>query len=966
METKVFFSRRGKKNGYIQDEFEKSDDWENEYSDEDEVFVKDQGIENGSAEPLMYSKQRSRIRGRGSDCSCKSICKAVLCFFFLVTSLGSLMGLVVYYVNKPSYTKPGSQISTQSLKEENLDIIGCDSIQVEDVWVKGFPKLLTETAFRLVDVNKDGVLDVILGFATGADGYKIPKIVCDIYFNGTYPCFGGLMALEGFTGIELWRHYGPHELFGINCNADLDKDGIPDCLCGGRSGAFQAISGKTGSLIWNFDSQDAKNEIMNLYTAHILPDLDGDGTVDVLAIHGGDPLSEPGSKFRLSGRIILFSGRTGTVLRWVGVPDAHESYYSPQIYTLPDGDSIVLFGTGGETHSGALWRIRLRDLAKGEIKKARQIYYDSKKGIMTPPVLLDLTGDGVEDIVMSMFNSSILAIDGDTYQIIWNYTFPMSESYNTPAPGFYNDDDTPDFMVKYAYGPGFPIYYHSQTTVLDGKTGQPLITPPLRDTVGAQASSLTISMEGHGNDVFLYWIADCLGHEGEGGEYAFVKGTNVHEQSRADNCRLRFKTKGFSKVYAISQHIPGPGVTIYYSVDRDKVETKYWINTTAEGLDYIRRHPEYKKYLSSQNDTSPNDTPASHKQDATREMGREYLLDTPNVPYGQRTSYKKGQQVPYDTDEHQRRIFSEYNNGRPFYKDSDNLDNDGSIYRNSRRNRLRGYPYPFEEDYYIETTPNYFLPRRKYGDRYPIRSYSVPRNKRFSRMNANFQAQRKERRKKRNGETNEFSNLSEINMLDKYIFSHTRKQRADRTRSNQRSQNRKRRHVGPHDEDGLQRLLSTGTLAPTTLPIYHPDFNHSIDFVFATYWFFPAKTQAVLPEDQKCIAEKLSQEIIRFDTNSKYYGMDNDAYEHAVTEECISKHNSDAGNENRTYESQTQYNPFNIHMGQMTVYRLRLTCKCSRKLDPKKQICGRVLPFDKQQWTGYMGNKADSHWVTRK
>lgn len=48
---------------------------------------------------------------------------------------------------------------------------------------------------------------------------------------------------------------------------------------------------------------------------------------------------------------------------------------------------------------------------------------------MTPPVLLDLTGDGVEDIVMAMFNSSVLAIDGMSFKVIWNYTHPMSESY---------------------------------------------------------------------------------------------------------------------------------------------------------------------------------------------------------------------------------------------------------------------------------------------------------------------------------------------------------------------------------------------------------------------------------------------------------------------------------------------------------------------------------------------------------
>ena len=70
----------------------------------------------------------------------------------------------------------------------------------------------------------------------GADGYSIPSIVCDIYFEGTFPCFGGLLALEGLTGKELWRHYSDHEMYGINCEADLNSDGVKDCLAGGRAG----------------------------------------------------------------------------------------------------------------------------------------------------------------------------------------------------------------------------------------------------------------------------------------------------------------------------------------------------------------------------------------------------------------------------------------------------------------------------------------------------------------------------------------------------------------------------------------------------------------------------------------------------------------------------------------------------------------------------------------------------------
>ena len=51
-----------------------------------------------------------------------------------------------------------------------------------------------------------------------------------------------------------------------------------------------------------------------------------------------------------------------------------------------------------------------------------------------------------------------------------------------------------------------------------------------------------------------------------------------------------------------------------------------------------------------------------------------------------------------------------------------------------------------------------------------------------------------------------------------------------------------------------------------------------------------------------------------------YYGMDDDAYEHAITNECLIK-SGHLSEEDAIYESQMTYDPFNIHMGQLTVYR---------------------------------------------
>ena len=56
------------------------------------------------------------------------------------------------------------------------------------------------------------------------------------------------------------------------------------------------MSGADGKLLWNFNSSE-QNVIMNLYTGQFIGDMDGDGVQDILNIHGGDPLGEPGKSF---------------------------------------------------------------------------------------------------------------------------------------------------------------------------------------------------------------------------------------------------------------------------------------------------------------------------------------------------------------------------------------------------------------------------------------------------------------------------------------------------------------------------------------------------------------------------------------------------------------------------------------------------------------------------------------------
>ncbi|KAM7290009.1 hypothetical protein ISCGN_030137 [Ixodes scapularis] len=466
--------------------------------------------------------------------------------------------------------------------------------RVEDVWHRTLPMLTTETAFRHLDVNQDGTQDVVFAFGTGADALRYPRVVCAVYFPGSEWCGGGVAALNGLTGEEMWRLYVAHELFALTCRADLDGDGVLDCVAGGRMAGLYAVSGRTGALIWRVSGEAlALVDESNMYTAQLIRDVDADDVPDFVVAHGGDPLKEPGSQVRLAGRLLVVSGRSGRVLRWSLVPDRRESYYSPQLLRQPDGTEVLLFGTGGETHGGSLWRLRLRDLLDGHMSRARAVYTDPDKGVMTPPALVDVTGDGVADVVSAMFNSTVVALDGVTFRRLWSHSFPQSESYSTPAVGYFDGDDTPDVMVTYQTGPGFPVYFYSQTTVLDGRTGRPLLARPLRAAVGTQASPLAVSLEGRGRDLFLYWLSDCHGTH-RPLPFRFAQGTSVFQQSRADFCRLRFKDALFTRLYALSSVTHPPGILVYDSDDKRDLEYAGLPNFTAIGARFLEEHPGFR------------------------------------------------------------------------------------------------------------------------------------------------------------------------------------------------------------------------------------------------------------------------------------------------------------------------------------------------------------------------------------
>ena len=64
----------------------------------------------------------------------------------------------------------------------------------------------------------------------------LTSFLCRLYFNTTSTvCDGGLVAVNGSNGAILWTTWLDDAVFAVNCVADLDLDGIIDCLVIGKS-----------------------------------------------------------------------------------------------------------------------------------------------------------------------------------------------------------------------------------------------------------------------------------------------------------------------------------------------------------------------------------------------------------------------------------------------------------------------------------------------------------------------------------------------------------------------------------------------------------------------------------------------------------------------------------------------------------------------------------------------------------
>ncbi|GLV42598.1 uncharacterized protein CBL_03337 [Carabus blaptoides fortunei] len=983
---------------------------EDELSDvEDEVFIRDGrngyklAEDRGVKRPLMAPRRKigkpditSRLKNRPP---CRVFWVPCCYAFAALTVFLGLIVLVIILVSLfplPLDRFKSWIISKTGNAKPSVKIYPCTDLEVTDVWSFNLPKLASESALRNLDVNGDGFDDIVFGFGLGEEVQLPQQWFCPLFMGVKPPCQGGVIALDGLT---------------VFCTADLTGDNVFDCLASGKGGVLSAINGHDGTIIWEFVNNKTLL-VMDVYSGSFIPDQDGDDIVDVIASH---TLQTGGVR---KGFLLIISGKTGSELARVSTPNSTETLFAPQLFVRLDGQNTILFGTGSQSTPGALYMIPLHDISM-KIMKPILLYEDQCKGVLLPVVLVDINGDAHEDIVSAMFNTTIIAFDGKTLNQLWNFTVNNSETLSTPTPGYFTSDNVTDFLIKYQTGPGFPLYYYSQTIIIDGKTGKPIYNRPIIDSVGTQMGGLTISMEDHGQDMFIYWMADS---------------SNIWQKSRADLCKLRFNSSMVTKLYSLNQYNEPPGVLLYTSENRTLLE----YNGTKTPLDevrlYLQENPDFDISFRNANsapnvDVNANINPLNniefrktkfnnggsnfrHRDDGqglvkefTREetrnhinsnnnnknnraqTGDKYDYDQPDTPWVQSPvdDMLDPSQLDYPetyTDDSDRsnilntnmesilpsNIATSTNRDPRSKADTDNntpqlTDKGEGVTRDyeKRKTKKKNLADTHNEAYGPNDYNNIYMARNRLLhdlNDLPTEILRETYQKNRERQLRNNKFEQRDLRYREN-EGDETVNKTEAETKNMHFPESLWDLESEKELEDRENGYWRGKRDAEYSPVGIPRITSTGVLLQS-LP--EPKSQNSIDIVFATYWVLPKQgAYVILEKDAQCIRQKM---LASASPTDKYFNLERSTKADLFTKMCLEergvllKPNPFPEPKNDALAKSLYYKQISqLTLGQMTVYRLRLQCKC--QILKSGERCSRILKQNDQVWSSYMGQFGD-------
>lgn len=370
---------------------------------------------------------------------------------------------------------------------------------IEQIWETEFSEVGIFSSPRAADLNGDGIKDLIFGAGK------------DELFSTEY----GVIALSGASGDTLWTLPARDQIFGSAGILDITENGIPDVVIGGRAAVLYAINGRTGEIIWEFlpDSNfEEARELgyYNFYNPQFIPDQDGDGLPDILISNGGDVTVAPDNPNRPAGKLMVISSKTGELIAEAYVPDGKETYMSVVVSKLSedDEDYSIIYGTGGETFGGGLYRTTISDVINEDLSNSIELAQSEDKGFIAPPVLVDLNQDGILDIVVNAVEGMIMAFSGDDNSVLWTQKIENTEAYGSIAVGHFLDKNRLDLFTTFSIGV-WPALLETEQLLINGHTGEVI----KRDTLGIFQTATPVAADFNNNGYDEVLISVNIGRE---------------------------------------------------------------------------------------------------------------------------------------------------------------------------------------------------------------------------------------------------------------------------------------------------------------------------------------------------------------------------------------------------------------------------------------------------------------------
>lgn len=329
------------------------------------------------------------------------------------------------------------------------------------VWSTSLPNLGTLSSPRATDLNGDGILDLVVGM--GRIEFQ-PADTAIVALDGKS---GEII----WKRPAIDQIYGSAALLDINKDGVEDvliggRSAILQAI-DGRDGTLIWDFLTTNQL-----KNLVQKKYFNFYNPQLIPDITGDGLPEIIVSNGGNVLKAPYDPNRPAGRIIVIDSSSGKIIMEVETPDKKETYHSVTMSNHSQIDEIeVVFGTGGETIGGKLYIVDLKDILNGEIKNAKVLASNDDKGFIAPAVWADLNNDGMEDIIANAVDGKVYAFDGLTKKLIWEVNIPETEIYSSPAVGFFTKDQTLDVFVNANIGI-WPLFTDCSNVMIDGASGK--------------------------------------------------------------------------------------------------------------------------------------------------------------------------------------------------------------------------------------------------------------------------------------------------------------------------------------------------------------------------------------------------------------------------------------------------------------------------------------------------------------